>query len=779
MAVPPALSAHFDHAQPRYSRDRLGIAIAGLPLWQPEYSSDTIVEPVTNSVILKPLCYDPTWETSNTGDYAKLALSDFGSPAGFIQADRSGTGVKKYIAHGLINQELMTTATWAKNTGFVVSFVNYSNGSTTGVLLECGWASSSDLAENTAFRLYGNGIGEIWRGGIRVSSGYVGLGGGVKQNETCTLILMPCRRKELLVWAEGGTGIRGVFGDIDDYDTDPEITPSANFWVRQPNVSMCVMVAPLHFKESGYAVSELYTLAEPPEIGDTLEESDNETWAGGSSQPYRLFGDESYRTGNSDAASASLVEDDGVTAFVPDGVLQDVRIKLSLSGDGDSSPTIYGADLGFANVPADTDDSEVYDATDYLTEWQLSVPDGKEGAVISARFNRDDVLYAAVAGIEEQCFRPMRFDIGTTTILDGIAGAPSFERLKDEQAQDIHFEISDYMKALSSYRFRELKPFDGMYVSHSSGKCLVRFLLNAVGWPDSAMSLETATVPIDSRAPETCGDWAEFADVGATALEILDRFMEDYLGGWFYGFVPTSTGVKFVTKSPTTLAAQSPVFKLYWSTADAIADGVAAEDAWKHVYWTSGRDVVEPEGNEVIISGRDQRTKLLIGSRKRDAAAQDPTLAPSARASNWAGFPLRIGLVSGGISSQNISNEAASLMFGRSSVARIIEEVGCEMMIRDTDGLPVWRGDKITLDGIGDLIIQSFNVSSKKEPNGTDTWQRRVGFYVASNIMGKTGGVSKARVKAIHSMMGRCAFVIRRNSRDTAKSRRQSIVEVP
>lgn len=789
MAV-PALTAHFDHAQPRFSRDRIGIALTGKALGNRDYLNGCIFEPVTNSLILKPKCYEDTWDTSNSGAYAKLALSDFGSPTGFKEADRSGTGVKKYITHGDINKDLITSGTYAKNTGFVVSFLNYSNGSTGGILLECGWSTVADVSDDVAFRLYANGIGEIWKGGVKVADGRVAASGGSKQNETLTLVLMPCRKKELLVWAVDGSttlersrfsshGMRAVFDDIDDDDADPEITPASNFWVRQPNVSMCIMVAPLKFATSGTAASELFTLAEAPDLADVYETFDNASWAGGAAQDYRIYGDQSYRTGNTDAASASLVESDGSTAFTPDGTMREVRIKTSLSGDGNSSPTIYGAELGFANLGADTDDSEVFDATDYLVEWNLEVPDGKNGATVTAHFVRDDVLYAGVAGIEVQSNRPLRFDMGTTVIMDGRTGPPSFSRLLDEQAQDIKFQVYDQIQALKRYKIRDLKPFDGMTVSHASNDCVIRFLLNLIKFPSARINLETASVSVGEKAPSFCEQWAEFADVGATALEVLDRFMEDYLGGWFYAFVPTAAGIDFVTKSPATLAAQSPVFKLYWSTADAVADGVASGDAWKHVMWTHDRSIIEAEGNEVIVSGIDNRTDTAISARKRDASAQDPTLAPSARPNNWAGEPVRIGMISGGINTLAVASSGASLLFDRGSAQRVLDEVSCEMMIRDSDGLPVWRGDKITLDGFGDVIVQSFSASSTKEPNGADEWQRRPASYVSSNIMGSTGGVSKKAITGVHIRWASSAFMIRRNSGDAAKARRSSFVEVP
>lgn len=784
----PALSAHFDHAQHRFSRDRIGIALTGKALGNRDYLSGCVLEPVTNSLILQPRCYESSWDTSNTTPYNKLALSDFGSPAGFKEADRSGSGAKKFITHGDINKDLITSSTFAKNTGFVVSFVNYSNGSNGGILLECGWSTTADVSSDVAFRLYANGVGEVWKGGVKVSDGRVASSGS-KQNETVTLILMPCRQKELLIWSvEGSTtlergrfghGMRAVFEDIADDDTDPEITPSAKFWVRQPNVSMCIMVAQLKFATSGTAASELFTLAEAPDVSDVLETFDNATWAGGSAQDYRIYGDQSHRTGNTDAASASLVESDGTTAFTPDGTTREVRIKTSLSSDGLSSPAIYGVEMGYANLLADTDDSEEFDATDYLVEWSLDVPDGKNGAQVTAQFNRDDVLYAGVAGIEAQSNRPLRFDIGTTVILDGRTGPPSYSRLLDEQAQDIKFQVFDQIQALKRYKIRDLKPFDGMTVSHASGKCVLRFILNLVGVPDSKISLETATVTVGEKAPYFCDSWAEFADVGATALEVLDRFMEDYLGGWFYGFVPTSTGVKFVTKSPATMAAQSPVYKLYWSTADAIADGVAEEDAWKHLAWAHERSVVEAECNEVIVSGQDSRTGTAISARKRDAAAQDPTIAPSLRAANWAGEPSRLGVVSSGINTLDNASSGASLLFDRGSDQRVLDQVNCEMMIRNSDGLPVWRGDKITLDGFGDMIVQSFSASSVKEPNGLDEWQRRPAQYVFSNKMGNTGGVSKKAITGIHIRWISSAFVVRRNSGDATKSRRSSFVEVP
>lgn len=744
----PELSVAFDHAQPRYVRDRIGVALGGKDLAANDYSSGVFVDPVTATLWLKPRCFSDAWYTGASGLDAKLRLTDFGSPSGFAEYDAWGNGAGYYLV-GPANSTIQTTASYAVNTGFVVQLFSFSAGAE-GVALECGWGAGTALDGDTAVRVYNSGQCEVWRGGVKVASGQLwgSSAGQQSQNDVVRVVMIPGRVRELLILSGEGSGIRAIMPDIDEASTSPAIVPAGKFWLRCPDITTQALVAPLKFETSGSSVSETYLMSEAPDPLDTRELYDNQSWAGGSGVAWRIYGNQSYRTGNTDAASITAVQADGSTAFSATGSARQIRIKIALSGDGNSSPAIYGGEIGFATKVADTDDSELYDATSSVTALDLNIPDGGEGASAAVELCLDSSILAGVAALKTQFNRPVAVSWGSVLALDGFSGAPTLTRGVSELAGSLTMEVFDPVEALKQYQIRDLKPFAGMHVSRASGRSAIAAILGLIGWPTSRMSLENSTVPIGDIAPDVCGEWTESGDVGATAWELLRRLMEDYLGGWHYGFEPSATGYVFVTKSPTTLAAQPSAVTLYWDEAAAILAGIPAADAWRFLYRSHKRDIVKIEANEIVVTGVDARSGLAIQSIKRDLTSQDPTIAPSARPSNWVGQVWRAGVINRGFSSQAVTDGSASLLFDRGSVARTIDSFECEMLF-DGDDVPVWRGRKVTLDGIGDVIIQSASIGVQKEPNGLDTWQWRPANYVASNVMGSTGAIHPADIAAI------------------------------
>jgi hypothetical protein len=769
-----ALSFKFDHAQNRFARLRIGVALAGKDLASPG-SSGIYVVPVDDSIILRPVCTGASWQISSSAPYNKLGISDFGSPSGIKEVDQSGLGAKKFLT-GAKNITLQTSTTWAKNTGFVVELLNYSNGANNAIALECGWSSGTSLAADTAFRLYSDGFAEVWRGGVKIATGKISGGGAASnpQNQTIQIIFLPCKKRELLIWSSGGDGFRAIMPDINEDTADPEIVPSAKFWVRQPDLSTNLLVAPLKFATSGYALSEAYVLAEAPVGGsppfaDVLETYDNATWAGGTGQPYRLYGDQSYRTGNSDAGSV-VITDNGGSTFVPDGSAKTVRLKVNLSGDGNSTPSIYGAEAGWLGLEAETNNSEEFDATDYVTAFSLSVPEGG-GPSARVTVNAHPDVEAGVAALRTQCNRPMEIRLGTVPILNGRASPPQYSRRSRPEAEKIVFEVESTIKALKRYRFRERKPFDGMYVCRPVAEdSLVRWILRQVGVPDSAMVLENSNVRIGDIAPERCGEWAEYADVGASAWEVLSRFLEDYLGGWFYDVVPIGGNLKFVVKSPATIEASAPVIDLYWDNADALAASVPEEDVYKVVVRQMDYQVVEPETNEIVVTGRDPRTGLSIGAIKRDYSSQDPTLAPSARPDNWIGEPAIVGIINAGISTQDTANSAAALAFARLSNRRTLLEIECEFLT--VSGVPVWRGDRVSIDG-DEWIVTALELEATSD---VDDFRWLPCKYTLASSIGGTGGRTAYEIADIERGKRSAAVIQRRNSIGLAAVRRQSAV---
>lgn len=762
----------FDHAQNRFSRLRIGVALAGDSLFDPATNTDCYLHPVVRGVMLAPAATLPGWDTSNSGIYAKLSKSDFGSPSTITEVDQSGAGVKKFLV-GAKNLSLQTSTTWAVNTGFLVEILNYSNGAN-GIALECGWGSSTSLTSGTTVRVYADGFTEVRREGVIIKTGKItgSQSTANPQNSNVKIFIMPHRVRELLIWSQSGDGFTAIMPDIEEGATSPVITPNAKFWLRQPDLSTNILVAPLKFVSSGNVSSFEYSLAEAPDSADTRETYDNKSFAGGTNKSYRVYGDQSHRTGNTDTAAVSLVNPSG-SSFTVNGSNKVLRLKSTLSGDGNSTPMIYGAEAGWKGLDADTDDAEAFDATDYVRGFSLSVPD-QGGPSAEVIIGNDEDVQSGVAQLKVTCNRPFEIAFDGVTVLNGRSSPPKWTRLYNEVAESIPFTIVSTIEALKNHKLREIKPFDGMNLCRSSDEDSVfRWLCRQAGIPDSAMDFEDSSIVLGDVAPARCGEWGEFADVGSSLWDVLTRFLEDYLGGWFIDAVPTTTGVKLKICSQATLEAASVSKTLYWTSAAAAAAGVDPEDLNATLARRISVTVVPPESNEVIVTGYDPRTQKPISAVKRDYDSQDPTLAPSARPANWIGEVALVGVINAGITRQEIANEAADVIAAKLFEPRMILEVECELMLKSS-GLPVWRGDKVQVDGV-DYLVQSISATCESDATGFKWFPAT---YVLSNISGRTGGLTASEIAARESRIRQERLIQRRNAKGLSLQTRSGITVI-
>jgi len=776
-----SMKVSLDHAQKRYSRDRIGITLGGRDLAAPQYVSGLYCEPVTDSIIRRPRCTEDSWQTSETAPYEKITLAGFGSPSGFKEM-YPVAGWRRII--GPAGADLHTTTTYAANTPFYVSYFSYGVGGE-GIACEFGWSDTPGVSNDIAFRCYLSGKVEAWKGGLIIGEGSISGSRFLDRatsHEYVEILILPSRLREILVWSLAGNGFRAIIPDITEDATSPVIIPSSKFWIRTVDISCNIMAAPMKFATSGTAASQLFNLAEAPDSLDVYEQFDNVSWAGGAGQDYRIYGQAAYRSGATDAVSASLVASDGTTAFSPDGTTRDVRIKLTMSGDAGSTAQVFGAQLAFAGLPATTDNSEEADITDFILGGTLSVPD-VGAAQVSFQITNPQDLTGTVAGLTEQYNRPLKVAIGTTTIFDGRTDPVAWNRMPTAEAETVMLSASDNTKALQKYMVRERIPFDGMKFCHATDACFVRFWLELVGFDSADLDLESATVTVGEIAPERCGDWSQVADVGASAWEQLSKAMQDYLGGWWFGWVPTASGLKFTVKSADTMALETPVLDLYSTTASAIADGgYSADEAWKYVYRSLERTVIESEANEINLTGFDPRKRLAIGARKVDNASQDPTLAPSARPAGWHGEPARVGIINAGLSSKQILSDATDLLAARLFQDREVVAFECEFLMADeAAGVPVWTGQKVRLmDALGTGVhitttLQTIEADFIKDPNGSDTWQWRPARYVGSNVNSLSGGVTYQELRSWAKANVTRGAIQRRNSQGVSLTRFDSL----
>lgn len=706
-------TATFDHAQTRLSPDRLTTFSRGEELRDAamdSISTGTVLEPATGALILQPYCVDPAWQTTSTGDYAKMAKAGFtlsGSASDWedraemvwagnwlakIDAASGGSGV--------------STATYTKNQGFYVAFFAYGAASAQEVF-RCGWHTSADYASGIGLRFYADGLVRVYKDGSEVARGSLRgqQAGDSKGNQAFEVMLLPGKFRELIIAGiRTGGAFNAVFDDIADSETSPEITPASNFWFEIPAGGAMVQIAPLKFPSSGIAIAAQNTFHEAPATGETLENMSG-IWPSGTNA-YFLYGHPAYGGGTQNA-SAALVQTDGSTSFVPNGALQDHRIKLTLTTSNQGfTPFLYGATLAYPAGNDTTDDSEVFDATDALRRGQivLSVPEDPGGVQIDLGFWDPDLLSADVAGVAAQSNRPVLCEFEGITVVDGRTGPPSFDEGWNPAIEALDITVYDECRDLETYVFPEAVPLDGALFTSAIG-----FLTQKCGIPASSLDISTSTF----RIPFAPGkEFGTVIQAGDTPMQWLRRLFEDYAATWLWGFRPASdgSGVIFFAYDPADLPATGTV-TIYATEAAAIAAGKTAAEAYKFTYLSYDEERIEPEATRVRVTGFDPRTERPLQAYKVDAAAEAVDTVPSLRPDNWIGAIRSYALVNAGITTQEGVNQAVDLLYDRLTTSPRMNEITMRYPLRHSSGALMWRGDAVTLDGKGHWRIVSFGVT--------------------------------------------------------------------
>lgn len=683
----------FDHAQKRVQDDRLGISAGGDEL-QEFPNNDVWIDPITKTLMLRPAPLRSSWYTSNSGDYAKLGLADFGLSGSVWEVRQSQHAAGPWLAikDSTTNAAAISTSSYAKNRGFWVSWFSYGAGDVFEQF-RCGWNTSASLSGGVGVSVYSNGTVLVYRDGEIVGQGKLSGNAvaGVKANQVLEMMVLPMRQRELLVYGNGD-GFVTVFEDIDEDETAPEITPAAKFWFEVVTGATQVQVAPLVFPSSGDASSVKMSLLEPPAVGEALESYGNDSWFT-SPANYKIYGHPGYSSG-SQTASMSLTEWDG-SSFTPDGTSDKVRLKTSLSTSNTGfTPFIYGGQMGYSGAVADTDDSEMFDATDSVMEASFTVPDSADGVTASLRIRNPVALGADIAGLTTGCNRPILITLDEKTIIDGIGEAPGWSVTANEETDRFFINLRDRWEALESYTFRDRVPLDG-----SSLDVVLKFLARRAGFESSDCLVTSTSFDLPFQPSKICGEWGTMIEPGDSAADWIHRLINTYAPNWFYGIRPTLTGTQFYALDETDLGT-TPAATLYGTVADAELAGLTGDDAKLAVYRALDMAVIEPLANDVRVTGANPRTGRPIMAHKTDASSSDPSLTPSLRPSNWLGFLRPYGLVSPEITTEAAAVYACNLIYDRFTRVQEVASWSSSLVL-DGDGVPVWRGGNIELDGVG------------------------------------------------------------------------------
>lgn len=697
----------FDPQQSRVTRSRVAAFVQGgwpaegggyVSGWSNQFGSDTFYDRTSFTLMLMPAPLEEAFITSNAGRYAKLARAAFTLTDSGNWVDQANTDGMTFMNYTGTTwpAEGVTTATFGANRGMYLGWFQHGSGSGgKAVAVECGWNSTADGVTGPSFRFYADGSVEVWKDGVkRGDYTLAGSGDQAPQNQSgqyIGVVMIPARQREWIVISTTGASFVHFDDTLDPDNPSPEIAPDTNFWFSFPSMKPVVLVAPIQYATAGWRASRLIGLAEDPT---------------GMTQTDALYWD-----GIGTVTLSMVSPTDATTAynFGTDGLL--ARLRFALTGGGNYTPFVYAGLRDFAAKTENTHNAPI-NVIDYTMAATLDVPESP-GNVSLRLVLRDPVAVdaAGAAYSKFQSNRPVTLKT-PATIIDGRAGPPSFGIAPWTQAEFMEFEVRDSWKGLEQARFRDPLPLDNFSI-----KAALLQVLQAAGISVGQTDIYNAAYTLDRGQSPSTGDWATIIrpEDDSTVATWITRLMENFAGSWFYGFKPTAGGVKFFAKPPDQLTGTK--FTVYGSIADAITAGFT-DHPERHVYRRVQIQQVEPEANEIRVTGWDARARRPFQVVKADELSQDPTVAVADRQYNWLGDRVEVGYFVPEIGTEAAATRMINELFPRLCQPRRLIQWESSWQL-DEDGVPAWRGDQCVLDGIGTVRIWTSSTSLIKTPDET------------------------------------------------------------
>lgn len=690
-----ALSILIDTEEPRVVQDRISVTVVGAQDdvlgWDMDLSSGTFLDAVTWTGMLLPnQIGTTTWTRLRKANYPALAvLSDW--------VERVGPGTDDVYLHGLgVNTAATTSEVFDRNRGFWVSYWQYGTNERFASL----YARVGDMG----FEFWADGTVNVYRPVTSFSAGWstpvasgsiaekAGRSSSVKGKSAgnsvgglpVDVLILPCRHNEVVVLSNRGGGFSVIREDIAQADANPTITASDTFAWWSPTMQASVQAGVLTYATSGTLISEPIELPRAPAVGQSATVTAH----------YDLPG---YGTGC--AATGSVLEVDGVTAFVPDGLKTACRLAVTLTGSGANTPFVYGATATWDAVLSATDGTDEVELTAYPYEATLEFGEDPGSTKFSVTANGAAALETAIPNAGIIGNRPIQAWIGTCPVFAGRSGSPSYDEHVDDDMTSITWECGDEWAAMDRYLIQDDVPLDGLALSD-----VFEMLAQMPGYASTNMDVADLDYTLPVRGGASQGEWAQQIKAGDRAAEVATRLREEFCGTTVMGWAPVGTGRRFRVRTREGIGT-TPDVTIYSTTAAAVA-AVGAALAPYRVFRTFKEESIEPEANVVRVTGWDSRTGRMFQATSNDAASMDPTTAPSSRPDNWLGEPRRVAQFDPGITTLADATYVAALLKARLGSVRYVATWDCEMLLK-ADGAPVWRGDLVRLDGVATYRILS------------------------------------------------------------------------
>lgn len=762
MSDTASLVFDIDYAQTRVKYDSQSILAEGsydgyrserVTGWDFALSTNAWQEPITWTTFPLPNIFDSSWNTTTSGNYARYSLASFTftNSSKWKTDDKALTGDNWLSADNLTSDETMIlTSALPTNTPIWIATYSFNAESQKFIEFEAGWSNGGSLSTGVGIRRYSDGSYEVYKDGELVGTYKVGSaqGEGKTTQQFSGVALLPCRKRELIVVTRGLAGFSHAFSDLDDETDDQTITPAEKFWIKFPVVgsgprSVQVQVAKIVPASSMTLYSRVLQFADKPQSTQTT-------------QTRRVFGSKYSAT-----FTSSIVNESGSSAFVPDGILNKARMKIEVTGVTKMTG-IYGAVATLNGVLTNTPE-ESYNLAPYVDSFSCRVPES--GAPTEATLNLvrlEEIRNLGeksddwILGLKTQSNRPMKISFGDQILIGGRTGNPKSTLGYDDSVTTIEIEIFDRWRALEQYIFRDKIPLYGINEGTAlpfTFKDALVYVISAVLTDDPSRYdidalAESFEIP-EGGSPST-GDFGFCIQPGDRASEVIERLFQTFAPDWFYGFVPDTGMTIFKAVSPGNLSS-TPEITLWTTQAGAVAqleaEGFSNEQSIKisagRTCLTYRQEVLPVEATEVRVTGFNPRTNLPIQAFYRDSTLEDPELAVDDRPAGWVGEKLVYGYADPAIQTQAILEEATDRLANRLTVPRIMAEWTCNFLFKSDLVTPMWKGDCLTIEGIGDFRITSIQFSAVKDysdENDLGAWVYRPATYTGELINGTRDG---------------------------------------
>lgn len=721
MSAPIVLT--LEGAEARIVHDGLNVLTDGRQ-WDMALSSGVGVDNVTRTGMLLPLPYTAAWQSRGDAEYARLRMSAYtvaGGTGSWYEMEPGFAGNYYLCSRGTVSGSAIvyTTQSYERNRGIYLSWYSPAAAVEQGTAIEFGWKAPG---QSLSCRVLNNGDVEVWdgstellTGNVRIPNSYPGSVGpqgatdgassAQAANKYNDLLAIPCRGRELLLMSRTfGGGFNVALDRLSPTDYDQTITEPGPIWWQVPSGQAIVQMAPMRFTTAGTLVSGTHWLQRAPGT---------------------VSGSVTLYTGTAGYGTVSYAG----TVYGPSGTVAigtadtQCRLGVVLTGDGVASPWVYGAAatwpatlgtttatptigtvLARSTIRLDVDD----DPMQSRMEFGLAAPLALEGSGLPLARTLSN--------------RPVELSIGGTAWWWGRTEAPRWEEARADEARTLTIPCRDYWSVLEQYRMTDPVPMDGMNLGSA-----VAHLVRMAGFTDADLDIGSVDFSLERVGAESSGEWSLLPEVGDTPAEWLRRLRSDYAPTYQMGWRPGTAGPVFAFKSPEavgsvavgtvyTEAGLAPTWP--WITGySGTAGTTPVYGSVPHIGMVAQRwqeQVLPPEANDVWVIGANPRTRSPIVAHYSDAASMDPTLAGTARPTNWLGEPRRYSWVDQAITGTPTATWCAAQLAARLTVPRWVCEWESSMLLK-ADGMPVWVGDVVSLNDVALYRVTSMSVECELE----------------------------------------------------------------